>query len=97
MSRLNPGEPLPLAYVHRIERIPGVSEVDASVNFEAYYQRPEQSFGGVTRFESSLRSTEQGFVIAFGQSHPRIRVLLGGLLPAIRAARMPVASALKVE
>lgn len=80
MSRLNPGEPLPLAYVHRIERIPGVSEVDASVNFEAYYQRPEQSFGGVTRFESSLRSTEQGFVIVGAPELEAMRRTRTGIL-----------------
>jgi len=63
VSRLSPGEPLPVAYVRRIERIPGVSEVNGSAAFEAYYQRPENSFGGVTMEQSALHKREKDFVV----------------------------------
>lgn len=63
MSRLSPGEPLPVAHVQRIARIPGVTEVNGSVAFEAYYQRRANSFGGVTMAESALHKTDSGNVI----------------------------------
>jgi putative ABC transport system permease protein len=63
ISRLSPGEPLPLAYVQRIERLEGVREVGGRVSFNAYYQHPEQSFGGVTVFEATLRRRQDDRVL----------------------------------
>lgn len=56
MSRLNPGEPLPTAYVERIKRVPGVRSVDAGISFGCYYQRPANTFGGMTMADMTQRT-----------------------------------------
>ncbi|HEU5136500.1 MAG TPA: ABC transporter permease [Steroidobacteraceae bacterium] len=86
LSRLSPGEPLPVAYVGRVARIPGVIEVNGSVVFEAYYQRPENNFGGVTMDQSALHKKEKGNLIVDEKELEAMRGMRTGILVGKKVA-----------
>ncbi len=87
LSRLSPGEPLPVAYIQRIERLPGVTEVNGSVVFEAYYQRPANNFGGVTMDQSALRKREKGNVVVDETALAAMRGMRTGILVGQKLAK----------
>jgi len=71
---------LPVSYVDRIERIPGVRNVEANVHFAGYYQSPANTFGGLTLSDSALQKKEKGRAIVSEEALSAMRSTRTGIV-----------------